>query len=185
MKTNGKLIQAYQELEAAVKTGTVEQKILFFKNKQVIEPVISPFIETQKQLNKTLENYQNSISELYHEYGEDFGKGYPEVPMFEKNEDGSYDKSKPNPRFAEFKEKLNKLNDSNKELLDKHKSETETFNSIMESEVQKAVLDSMKFSVIDPTKHKISDDINIDALLEFGIISIDDFVSNPIKKKNK
>ena len=181
MKTNGKLIQAYQELEAAVKTGTVETKILFFKNKQVIEPVVYPFIETQKQLAKSLENYQKSISELYNEYGEDFGKGYPEVPIYAKNEDGSFDKSKPNPRFAEFKEKLNKLGESNKELLDKHKSETETFNSIMESEVQKAVLDSMKFSVIDPTKYKISDDINIDALLEVGIIAIGDGV--PEKKK--
>lgn len=174
MKTNEKLVELYHSLESAVQTGDVEFKILVFRNIKVVEPVVYPWIETQKIVNKMLDKYRAELSKLYREYGEDFGKGYPEVPMFLKKEDGTFDLTKPNPKANEFKDKMSKLEADNEALLEDHKSQVDKINSLMESNVSGSVLKELKFMPIDKTKHKISDDVNIAPWLEFGIVEIEE-----------
>lgn len=183
MKTNAKLVELYRSLEAAVQTGDVEFKILVFRNIKVVEPIVYPWIETQKIVNKMIDSYRAEVSKLYREYGEDFGKGYPEVPMFLKKEDGTFDLTKPNPKADEFKAKLSKLEADNEALLEDHRSQADKINSLMESNVSEVVLKELKFMPIDITKHKISDEVNIAPWLEFGIVEIEAEEKEEKKKK--
>lgn len=170
MKTNGKLIELFRSLEAEVLKGDVKDRVPIFRNIKLIEPIVYPLIEIQKGISKQLEDFQNSVYQLRSKYGEDYGKGYPEVLSFLKKENGELDFSKPNPKCEEYKAELSKLQADNESLFKKHKKEVTDFETLLEEIVSNSDLAKLKFIPIDI--EKISNDVNVEPWFEFGVIKI-------------
>jgi len=166
MKTNRRIIELYYALEDGALKGVLEGKILMFKNIKQIEAYVYPMIESKKIIDKMLANYHSELMSLYQEYKVEFIGNQPTIPKFVKNEDGTFDTNRIDPKFLEFQEKDDKILADNKALLAKYKSDIESFEELMDK-----IIDT-EFSFVSIPKELIPDDINSLPLLEFGIIEI-------------
>ena len=171
MKTNGKLVELYDSLQSATQIGEVDNMVSVFKNIKLMEPVVYPLLESKKLIDKMLDNYRRESSALFQQFGDDFGNGLS-VPPFMIKEDGKLDFSKPNPKYADFKTKMDELKATNQNDIDKYEAKLASYNLKMDSMVSDAELRKLKFTQIDQENCKIYKEINLVPWFEFGLVKI-------------
>ena len=185
-KTNSLVIELFKSLEDGVSKGTLEGNILMFRNIKRAENYVYPLIESKKIIDKMLADYNKEMLNLYREYNAELIDNNFVIPRFIKKEDGTYDTSKLDPKFLEFKAKEEKLVLDNKELVVKHQEEESKYNELLDKVIDPKTLNNFNFVEIPqkliPKKANGDADINCYPLLEFGIIPIEEEKEEKKKK---
>lgn len=173
MQTYKDAINLQTALEEASQKGTLDFKILVFKNIKVLEEVTAPIIKSKKVIDKMLEEHNESVNKIVSEFGSDYGTGRLLVLPYLLQSNGEPDLTRPNPKYAPFTAALEVLKEKNKSLIESHKTQVKAFNELLDKDLE-VTLTFIKIPTDKvPRKENGDCDINAIPLLEFNIIELD------------
>jgi len=179
VKTDGMVLELLEALKQAVYLGTYDFKKQVFKNLKVIEDYAYPITESKKEIDKSIENYRNSLMGLTQEYSKEGIDGSLMLQMYETLPDGKPDKNTIRAEYLEFEERYNQLVATNKGLVKDYNKSLSEYKTSLSKPLTNDTLEMFKNKLVKitapiPTKDNGDDAINSYILMEFDLIPLDE-----------